>query len=125
VARITDLQARAVAQVLELDVYEIGICLPCLSFVSFPLDHGDAREVRRAVRFITGDLWAEGLEAPARAALGDARQAGVPNADAALADVEARGHRSRVVREIVLRLAADLSRRTREARAGSYTTSQN
>jgi hypothetical protein len=132
-AVITAAEAREIAEALELDVYEIGICHACLSFVSFPLDRGDAREVRRALRFITGDLWAEGLELPARAALERARGAGVPHAEAALADVEAQAHRSPVVREIVLRLAADLSRRTKEdlRRLGlipigdGYTTSQH
>ena len=116
-ARITDEQAQALAQALELDVHEVGICHACLSFVSFPLDAGDDREVRRALAYITPHLWEEGLALPTLAALERARRAGVPQADAALADVNALGHRSRVVREIVLRLAADLVR--------GYTTSRN
>ena len=54
------------------------------------------------------DLWAEGLEQPVRLVLRRARDEGVPNADAALEDVEARGPRSVVVREIVLRLGREL-----------------
>lgn len=114
VARIMDSQAREVAHALELDVYEIGICHACLSFVSFPLDAGDAREVRRALAFVAGDLWAEGLALPVQAALERARRAGVPHADAAIDNIAANGYRAVVVREIILRLAADLTRRTRD-----------
>jgi hypothetical protein len=113
-AVITDAEARALAEALELDVYEIGICHACLSFVSFPLDAGDAREVRRALAFVAGDLWAEGLALPVQAALERARRAGVPHADAAIDNIAANGYRAVVVREIILRLAADLTRRTRE-----------
>lgn len=35
---------------LELDVFEISICLPCLSFVARPLGDGDEREVARVIR---------------------------------------------------------------------------
>jgi hypothetical protein len=108
VAKITTQQARAVAQALELDLDEIDICLACLSFVSFPLRTGDDREVRRALASVTPHLWEEGLALPAVAALERARRAGLPHAQAALADIDALGSRSRVVREIVLRLAADL-----------------
>jgi hypothetical protein len=118
VAKITQEQARAVAQSLELDLDEIDICLACLSFVSFPLRAGDDREVRRALASVTPHLWEEGLALPAVAALERARQAGVQNAEAALADIDEYGSRSRVVREIVIRLAADLGR-------ASYTTLEN
>jgi hypothetical protein len=110
VAKITTQQARAIAQALELDLDEIDICLACLSFVSFPLRTGDDREVRRALASVTPHLWEEGLALPAVAALEHARRAGVEHAEAALADITARGSRSPVVREIVLRLAADLGR---------------
>ena len=107
--RITEDQARAVAQALELDLDEIDVCLACLSFVSFPLRAGDDA-VRRALAEVTPHLWEEGLALPAVAALERARRAGVPHAKAALADVNTFGSRSRVVREVVLRLAADLGR---------------
>jgi hypothetical protein len=110
VAKITKEQARAVAQALELDLDETAICLACLSFVAFPLRAGDDREVRRALASMTPHLWEEGLALPAVAALERARQAGVPYAEAALADITTRGSRSPVVREIVFRLAADLGR---------------
>src|SRR5437870_11954462 len=109
-AKLTKEQARAVAQALELDLDEIDICLACLSFVSFPLRTGDDREVRRALAYITPHIWEEGLALPAVAALERARRAGLPHAEAALADIDALGSRSRVVREIVLCLAADLGR---------------
>ena len=35
---------------LELDVMTAGICLPCLTFVAFPLDSGDERKARREAR---------------------------------------------------------------------------
>jgi len=111
VAKITKDQARAVTQALDLDLDAIDICLACLSFVSFPLRSGDEREVRRALASITPHLWEEGLALPAVAALERARRAGVPHAEAALADVTTFGSRSRVVREVVLRLAGDLGER--------------
>ena len=106
-------QAKAIAHAIDLDVDAAGICHACLASVGFPLEAGDAREVRRALAFFTPLLWDEGLERPVRDALECARQAGVPDAEAAVADVEANGSRSRVVREVVLRLAADLMRRSR------------
>jgi len=54
---------------LDLDVDDIGICLACLSFVSFAIDSGDTREIARATKKIAPDLWAEGLEQPVRMAL--------------------------------------------------------
>jgi hypothetical protein len=110
VAKLTREQARAVAQALELELDEVDICLACLSFVAFPLRVGDDREVRRALASVTPHLWEEGLALPAVAALERARRAGVPHAEAALADITTHGSRSPVVREIVLRLAADLGR---------------
>lgn len=109
-AKITKQQARAVAEALELDLNEIDICLACLSFVAFPLRAGDDRAVRRALASVTSHLWEEGLALPAVAALERARRAGVPHAEAALVEITTRGSRSPVVREIVLRLAADLGR---------------
>ncbi len=46
---------------LDLDVYEVGICHACLSFVSFPLDDGDERKTAGAVRKFGPILWEEGL----------------------------------------------------------------
>jgi hypothetical protein len=110
VAKLTREQARAIAHALELDLDEVDICLACLSFVAFPLRTGDDREVRRALASVTPHLW-EGLALPAVAALERARRAGVPHAEAALADITTHGSSSHVVREIVLRLAAELGQR--------------
>ena len=116
-AQISSDQARVLAHSLGLDLDEIPICLAWLSLVAFPLEAGNDREVRRALAYVTPHLWEEGLALPTLAALERARRAGVPHADAALVDVNALGHRSRVVREIVPALAADLAR--------GYTTSTN
>jgi hypothetical protein len=98
---------------LDLDVSRTGICYACLSFVSFPLDAGDEREARSWARRMTPYIWEEGLAEHALAAVRNARDAGVPGADACLADLEQRGGFSVVARAIVLRLAADLAERTR------------
>ena len=101
--------AAELAARLDLDVDDLAICHACLSFVSMPLDRGDEREVRRATFAMTPDLWAEGLELPARLALERARRAGVPGAEAGLSDIAERGGRSVTARAIVRRLAANLA----------------
>ena len=97
----------ALAAQLELAVDEVGICHACLSVVSFPQRAGDERETRRATNEFAPILWDEGLDAPVRAALDRAREAGVAGAEAAARDVEARGGPSVTVKAIVRRLAAD------------------
>ena len=99
---------------LDLDVYEVGICHACLSFVSFPLDDGDEREVARALRKFGPILWEEGLAVPLQAALERARRRGVVGAERAIADVEACGAQAAIVAAVIRQLAADLTRRTRE-----------
>jgi hypothetical protein len=101
------------ARGLDLDVGRTGICYACLSFVSFPLDDGDEHKAKVWARRMTPSIWDEGLAEHALAAVRRARDAGVPGAEACLADLEARGGRSVVARAIVLRLAADLMLRTR------------
>ena len=93
---------------LELDVHDTGICLACLSFVSFAIDEGDESEVRSATFTFAPSLWDEGLALPTVLALERARRAGVRNAQEAIEDVERRGSRSPVVRAVVRRLGADL-----------------
>jgi hypothetical protein len=40
--------AQTLADALELDVHDTGICLACLGSVSFALDNGDEARIRRA-----------------------------------------------------------------------------
>jgi hypothetical protein len=105
---LTPQRAAILAAALDLDVHEAGICLPCLSFVSFPLDDGDEREVRRNTLNMTPILWEEGLAEPARTALEGARERGVKDADSALADVDRSGARTTIARAIVRALALQL-----------------
>ncbi len=94
---------------LELSVHDIGICHACLSFVSFAIDKGDERDIRRETNRMTPDLWADGLDVPLKMALARAQERGVPNAGAALADVEERGPRSAIAKAVVRRLGAELA----------------
>jgi hypothetical protein len=105
----SELRAHSLAE--QLDVGLEGVCAACLSFVSIALDHGDPADVARELRRMTPDIWADGLEAHALASVRRAVELGVVDADAALADLEARGGRSVTARAIVLKLARDLSRR--------------
>jgi hypothetical protein len=109
---ITREAAAELAARLELDVDEVGICHACLSFVSFPLRDGDERETRRALAEFAPILWDEGLAEAAVSALERAVADGLPDAEAALADVQARQGRSVTVKAIVRRLAADLWQRS-------------
>jgi hypothetical protein len=40
-------QAAELVDRLELDVMSAGVCLPCLTFVAFPVDAGREQEARR------------------------------------------------------------------------------
>jgi hypothetical protein len=73
----------------------------------------DERKARGWALRMAPDLWAERLEQPVRLALERARVAGVPKAADAIANVEARGARGVVVREIVLLLARQLDEKAR------------
>jgi hypothetical protein len=110
---LTRAAAGELAARLDLNVHDTPICLACLSFVAVPIGSGDEAEAARSARRMAPDLWAEGLEQPVRLALRRARDAGVPDADAAILDVEARGPRSATVRAIVLRLGRDLDEHAR------------
>lgn len=111
--RLTLQQARAFAAQLEVDVGRTSICYACLSFVSFPLDHGHEREAINEARRMAPILWDEGLAEPALALARDAARMGMRGAVAALAELETLGGRSAVARALVLRYADDLARRTR------------
>lgn len=110
---MTGAEATELAGRLELNMHDIPICLACLSFVAVPIGRGDEREARTWARRVAPDLWAEGLEQPVRLALRRAQEARAPRADEAIANVEARGPRGVVVREIVLRLGRDLDEHAR------------
>jgi hypothetical protein len=88
-----------------------GVCIACLSFVCIAMDGGDAADVRRQLRIMTPDIWSDGLDAPALAAVRAARDRGDPDAQAALDELERRGGRSTVARAIVRVLAERLRRR--------------
>jgi hypothetical protein len=62
---------------------------------------------------MTPDRWDDGLAEPALAAVRRACELGVPDAEAALADLERHCGRSSVARSIVQRLAEELSRQAR------------
>ena len=107
-------QPRADALAATVDVgLDCRICLACLSFVSMALDGGDPSDIARELRRMTPDIWHDGLSEIAIAAVRCARDLGVADADAALADLDERGGRSVVARAIVRRLAEELSRRAR------------
>jgi hypothetical protein len=110
---MTVAEAEALAAELDIDVDDIGICLACLSTVTFAIDGGNPHKIRGAVQSMTPYLWDEGLALPARMALGRARQRGVENAAEGLRDVETLGPRSRTARAIVRRLGADLGARAK------------
>src|SRR4051794_14681933 len=110
-AQITFKAAVQLAARLDLDLDDTPICLACLSFVSLPLGSGDERGARSWTRRIAPDIWVEGLEQPALLALRRARDDGVPDAEAGLADIDERGLRSNMAQGIVWHLAGDLAAR--------------
>lgn len=102
---------RAEALAARLDIgLDCGICLLCLSLVSDRLRTGTVHEIRGGLCAMTPTLWDEGLEPAAVAAVREAAAADVPDADAALLELEARGGRSGVARAIVRQLALRLTR---------------
>jgi hypothetical protein len=105
----TDRAAEIAAQ-LTLDLDD-GICHACLCFVSFAIDDDDEKEIRSWVRRMTPDIWDDGLDTQAFAAVRGACDAGVAGSEQALADLEAKGGRSVVARAIVRRLAGELAER--------------
>ena len=104
-------EARRFVFELDLEVDRMPICLACLSIVSMSIDEGNQRRIDGALRQLTPDLWAEGLELPAWTALEGARDHGVEGAEEAIADVLASGSRSTVARAIVRLLAEQLAER--------------
>ncbi len=70
-----------------------GVCLPCLTFVAFPLDRGDLRAARREASELAPVMWEEGLELATMLALENAKRDGVPHAQDALDDISRNGAR--------------------------------
>jgi hypothetical protein len=113
-------RADAVAESLGLELSAVPACPLCLWSVGSALED-DPAELRSALRFFAPVLWDEGLEAPVRAALEAARALGIPDADAATAEVEQLGPSSRVVKAVVQRLAAQQLEELRTAKAPNGT----
>lgn len=112
--RFQPARAEAVAAGLDLDL-DAGLCIACLGIVAIALEYGDSAEIARELRRITPDLWADGLSEQALPAVRSACERGVPDAHAALEDLEGGGGRSVTARAIVRRLAEELQQRTRRA----------
>ena len=103
---------RAEILAAELDIeLDCGVCLGCLSIVAGTLRAGAPAQVRGVLCSITPNLGHEGLAEIALAAVGDAVGRDVPDAEAALTELEWRGGRSGVARAIVRQLALELTRR--------------
>jgi hypothetical protein len=66
-------KADAIVDRIEVQLDGSGVCLACLTFVAFPLDHGDEQEAASWTRRHTPDLWFEGLEDYAPAVVRAAR----------------------------------------------------
>jgi hypothetical protein len=106
---LTRAQANAFATEVNLDLD--GICLACLSIVSFAIDGGDPREIAGALRRMTPDLWDDGLAEQALVAAIRARDAGAVHGEKAVACLEQHAGQSSVARAMVRRLAEELTRR--------------
>lgn len=102
------MSSRVLADRLGLDLFTSGVCLPCLTFVAFPLDSGDERTARWEARRLAPELWADGLEEATLEALERARADGVAGAAAATLEVRRDGARADLVGAIVWRLAEQM-----------------
>lgn len=89
---------------------DCGVCRVCLSTVAWTIRTGTPAQVRGLLCSMTPILWREGLAEVALAAARDAAAGDVPDAKAALSELEARGARSGVARAIVRHLAVELIR---------------
>ncbi len=105
---LTGVQARGLAEELEIDMHGAGICLACLWFVAAAVDSGDEADARRTTSKFSPWLWEEGLALPLRHALERARVRGSALAERAIEDVDRRGGRSIVVKAVVRHLAEDM-----------------
>jgi hypothetical protein len=112
-AQLPRRRADRLAGRLRLRLDSTRVCLACLSIVAFALDDCNRHEIQGRLMQLTVPLWEEGLAEPALAAVREACDRGVPDAEAALADLERHGGRTPVARAIVLCLARQLRRRAR------------
>lgn len=103
---------------LDVSLNDVRVCLACLTFVSFPLDLGQDQKAAGAARRLAPNFWAEGLALPVQAALERARKRGVPGAAEAIAEVEERGPRARIVAAVIRQLAAQQVAEMRSSRIG-------
>jgi hypothetical protein len=93
----------------QVDVARLGACQVCLFTAAWPmLNEEPPRRVAGAVTQAANMTFDE-LQPALRVELERLRSRGVEGAAGALADLDARGWRSRVVRRIVERLAADMA----------------
>jgi hypothetical protein len=106
-------EVRAHAFVKHVEIGFDGVCMACLSFVIFPLADGDERTARRELRRVTRDIWHDGFDKHALAAVRRAVMRSVPDARDALADLELNGGRSVTARALVSMLAEREARRIR------------
>jgi hypothetical protein len=116
------------AAALPVGLHSPGVCLACLTIVSFKLESGDERKIGRAVTEIACGLWDDGLETTVSVALERAVRLEVPDADLALRDLQARAFRSTIFRAVIRRLAElqveDMRRSDEEIRR-NYVASLN
>jgi hypothetical protein len=108
------------ARSLEVGLGARGVCTACLGMVAMEIDHGDERGVASTIRMVVPNLWAEGLRGPVEDALHGAKRRGLPFADEALRDFQARGPRSDIFKAVVRRLATQLSEEVRRAHLASF-----
>jgi len=104
--------AAPLAARLSVGLGSPGVCYPCLGEVAHELECGDGHRVEQ---WVVGTLWIEGLGVTVTAAVERAVQLGLPDAEAARADLAARGCRSGIFRAVVRRLARELHPETQRA----------
>jgi hypothetical protein len=102
--------------VARLDLDLDGVCHACLCVVSFAIEDGEPRKITGALRQMTPDLWEDGLDVQALAAVECACALELPYAREALADLEQHGGQGIVARAMVRKLAEELTARTRRRR---------
>jgi len=105
---MADQRTSRLARELDVGLGTRGVCTACLGMVAMELGGADERSAGRTLRWVVTTLWAEGLGEPVGDALHGAVRRGLPDADEALLDFDARGPRSDIFRAVVLRLAREL-----------------